>query len=305
MILTNQAPESSPFQAIIIRHSNRNVNNWNAKDCYSKTANAYFDSHGTWESHLLNKCSFGNSMYGKGVFSSPSWWWSSIRQGTDKIPTSSTGNRTHLEVVLQSSGKRRYQFDIFMENEDGGTSISVEQVNAWKRRYVDALTASLFDGKPAAQMASLQLIDVPISSVSAAVSQNFDNPSGQHNALQKFLMVAEPTFAELDLPPFFSTNTWSSPIDVGRQLVMTPIKDLSSDDTVFILDNKVSVSSPANGRLVYKGEIQDVETSFVIDHGQGIFSIITLATLSLSWIVAASINDSSGIGTPISRNCSN
>jgi hypothetical protein len=246
LILTNQAPESSPFEAIIIRHTNRNVKNWDNTRCYSRTGNVFFDSHGTWENHLLNKCSFGNSM-GMGVFFSPNWWWSSIRKGTEKIPSS--GNNTHLEVLLQSSGKRRYQLDIFMKNEDGGTSISVEQVNAWKRRYVDALSASLFDGKPAAQMASLQLLDTPAPPV-------------------------EPTLVELDLPPFFSTSTWTSPIDVGGQLVMTPIKELSSDDTVFILDSTAVVSSPADGRVVYRGEIQDEEAGFVIDHGQGIFSII-------------------------------
>jgi hypothetical protein len=184
---------------------------------------------------------------GMGVFFSPNWWWSSIRKGTEKIPSS--GNNTHLAVLLQSSGKRRYQLDIFMKNEDGGTSISVEQVNAWKRRYVDALSASLFDGKPAAQMASLQLLDSPAPPV-------------------------EPTLVELDLPPFFSTSTWTSPIYVGGQLVMTPIKELSSDDTVFILDSTAIVSSPADGRLVYRGEIQDKQTGFVIDHGQGIFSVM-------------------------------
>ena len=247
MILTNKAPEGSPFQAIIVRHTNRNANNLSSKDCYSKTANAYFDNHGTWESHLLNKCSFGNSIHGMDVFFSPHWWWSSIRKGTEKIPFSS--NKTHLEVVLQSSGKRRYQFDIFMETEDAGTSISEEQVNAWKRRYVDALTAGLYEGKPAAKMASLQLLDTPAP-------------------------IVEPAFAELDLPPFFSTRTWSSPIDVGRQLVMTPIKDLSSDDTVFLLDSTAIVSSPADGRLIYRGEIQDEQMGFVIDHGEGIFSII-------------------------------
>ena len=114
---------------------------------------------------------------------------------------------------------------------------------------VHAKEAGLYEDKPAAKMASLQLLDTLVP-------------------------IVEPTFAALDLPPFFSTSAWSSPIDVDRQLVMTPIKDLSSDDTVFLLDSTAVVSSPADGRLIYRGEIQDKQTGFVIDHGQGIYSII-------------------------------
>jgi hypothetical protein len=42
LILTNQTPDNSPFQTIIVRHTNRRINNWNNNFCYSKTGNSFF-----------------------------------------------------------------------------------------------------------------------------------------------------------------------------------------------------------------------------------------------------------------------
>lgn len=274
LILTNQAPDNSPFQTVIVRHTNRSVNNWNNNFCYAKTGNSFFDNHGTRENHTLNKCSYGNFGYGAGVFFSSSWWWATIREGTDQIPTSNSSN-AHLEIVLQTNGKRRYQLDVFLKAEHDGTTFNVDQINAWKQRYVDALTAGVFDKKTAFNMASLQLTDAPVTTAATALSHYFETTKNQHETLQAPNEESPPVVQEIDLPAFFAAGTWSSPIDLERQVVMTPINTLKGDDTFFMVDSLATVSSPANGRLIYRGELDDQQTGFVIDHGQGVFSVIS------------------------------
>jgi hypothetical protein len=274
LILTNQTPDNSPFQTIIIRHTNRSINNWNNNFCYSKTGNSFFDNHGTRENHTLNKCSYGNFGYGTGVFFSSSWWWSTIREGTEQIPTSNSSN-AHLEILLQTNGKRRYQLDVLLKAEHAGTRFNVDQINAWKQRYVDALTAGVFDKKPAVNMASLQLTDAPVATAATALSSYFETTQNQYQALQANTEDSTPVVQDVVLPAFFTAGSWSSPIDLERQVVMTPINTLKGDDTFFMVDSLATVSSPAHGRLVYRGELHNQQTGFVIDHGQGVFSVLS------------------------------
>jgi hypothetical protein len=282
LILTNQEPDNSPFQTIIVRHTNRSINNWNNSSCYAKTGNLFFDNHGTRENQTLNKCSFGNFNFGTGVFFSSHWWWASIREGTEQIPAFYKSN-AHLEILLQTNGKRRYQLDVFLKADHAGTTFNANQINTWKQRYVDALTSGVFDKKPAVNMASLQLIDAPAATAATALASYFETTHNQYQALQSPSEESTPVVQDIELPDFFATNSWSSPIDLERQVVMTPINTLKGDDTFFMVDNLATVSSPANGRLVYRGELPNQQTGFVIDHGQGIYSVLSS---SMPWNIS-------------------
>jgi len=273
LILTNDADNDSPFHAIIVRHSSRGNRNFSTQNCYSKNGQALFDSHQTSENQLLNKCSFGKFNFGTGIFQASHWWWAEISEGTKKIPSLNIPN-VHMEISLFSSGLRGYIFDVFLKQNNAGTALTVDQINAWKKRYVDALTAGLLNNKPLPDRDSLAVLFTPPKPQPSVLDTYFTQTQRQYDKLQG---AAAPVLQDegLSIPEFFSESQWSSPVSLEGQQVFTPLGSLSKDSTDFIVDDLLPITAPSAGQLVYRGTFEDDQSGFVISHGQGVFSIIS------------------------------
>lgn len=177
LILINKTQDESPFYALIVRHTKWPVRNWSAKHCYSRINNPYFDDHGTKENMLLNKCSRGWYRFGP-MFQSSHWWWSRIKDGTDKI-IHPTGNTIQFEILLQNSGSPRYQIDLLISEKFNDEIFSTSQLVEWKSRYVDLLSHRLFGKKLDIQHLGLKLSGQNIANIDVYQNKNIlDNDHG-------------------------------------------------------------------------------------------------------------------------------
>lgn len=142
------------IHGIVIRHTNRAVRNWSTKFCYERKAVELHDFHGTQESWNLNKCSYGQAI-GRPLIRSDHWYWTRVRPGLERFDWSKT--YFLVQVVLQSSQKRRYQIDILIDRGSARELVGDPQLSAWKALYVDTLAESLFGAKAPTDLSVLAL----------------------------------------------------------------------------------------------------------------------------------------------------
>jgi len=275
LVLNNLNHINSPFHAVIIRYSNQSVRNWNMRHCYSKAGFTYFDSHETTENMILNKCSWGEFRLGGTPFQMWHWWWDAIKSGTDQLPVPLEDN-IRFEIVLQENGRPRYQIDLLVKKSLNGTTFTNEQLMEWKARYVDFLSHKLFRKKLTLQSAGLVLTSKDtVDERSDLVKNDVSNNKNKNLTNQEIEDNVSGDEGEIVKPDFFNDEAWTSPVEVGNELVYTPIKSLFEDDSHFLVQELTPIVSPAEGKIVFLGSIDDELSGFVIDHGFNVFSIIS------------------------------
>jgi hypothetical protein len=83
-----------------------------------------------------------------------------------------------------------------------------------------------------------------------------------------------PTPANLFLPDPLLPGRWSSPVNISV-LVRTQERYSSTPTTAFELSGLEPIRAPADGVLLYRGMLGPWESGFVIDHGHGLYSLLS------------------------------
>ena len=68
---------------------------------------------------------------------------------------------------------------------------------------------------------------------------------------------------------------WSSPVNINADLIRTPANYSNTPTTAFELSGLEPVRAPADGVLLYRGMLGAKESGFVIDHGHGLYSLLS------------------------------
>ena len=68
---------------------------------------------------------------------------------------------------------------------------------------------------------------------------------------------------------------WSSPVNINTDLIRTPANYSNTPTTAFELSGLEPVRAPADGILLYRGMLGAKESGFVIDHGHGLYSLLS------------------------------
>jgi hypothetical protein len=293
LVLSNQSPNESPFYAVVVRHTNRGVNNWSVGHCYSRNHHSFFDNHGTRESMTFNKCSLGEYFSPGRSLSSSHWWWAPLKAGTDLIKPLDE-SAVGFEIVLQDNGMPRYQINVLVKSKFKGVTFSNAQLEEWKSRYVDYLASRLFNKKLNSEFAGLSIKAGEIVEAPSPLEAYFASKV-QHEQLTT--LTQSSSFEDKEPKPhanFFDAEFWSSPVELDRQFTYSAIQRLGDDATHFIIDELTPIVAPASGNVVYLGQTKPDETGFVIHHGANVFSVISS---KIPWNLRYGIT----LGDPVDR----
>jgi hypothetical protein len=89
----------------------------------------------------------------------------------------------------------------------------------------------------------------------------------------------------VDLPPPVNSflpdpllpERWSSPVNISTDLIRTQERYSTTPTTAFELSGLEPVRAPADGVLLYRGMLGAMHSGFVIDHGHGLYSLLSSA----------------------------
>ncbi len=84
-----------------------------------------------------------------------------------------------------------------------------------------------------------------------------------------------PTPVNSFLPDPLLPERWSSPVNINADLIRTPANYSNTPTTAFELSGLEPVRAPADGVLLYRGMFGAKESGFVIDHGHGLYSLLS------------------------------
>ena len=90
------------------------------------------------------------------------------------------------------------------------------------------------------------------------------------DAERSFTLVPDPLVPDPLLP-----ERWSSPVNINADLIRTPANYSTTPTTAFELSGLEPVRAPADGVLLYRGMLGAKESGFVIDHGHGLYSLLS------------------------------
>jgi hypothetical protein len=77
------------------------------------------------------------------------------------------------------------------------------------------------------------------------------------------------------IPDPLLPERWSSPVNINTDLIRTQAVYSNTPTTLFELSGLTPVRAPADGVLLYRGMLDDQESGFVIDHGHGLYSLLS------------------------------
>ena len=77
------------------------------------------------------------------------------------------------------------------------------------------------------------------------------------------------------VPDPLQPERWSSPVNINADLIRTPANYSNTPTTAFELSGLEPVRAPADGVLLYRGMLGAKESGFVIDHGHGLYSLLS------------------------------
>lgn len=73
----------------------------------------------------------------------------------------------------------------------------------------------------------------------------------------------------------FDAERWRSPVDIETGVISMPSAYANSAATVFEVAALEPVRAPGDGKLLYRGPMEGQESGFVIDHGKGLYSVLS------------------------------
>jgi hypothetical protein len=86
-----------------------------------------------------------------------------------------------------------------------------------------------------------------------------------------------PTPANSLIPDPLLPERWSSPVNINADLIRTQERYSTTPTTAFELSGLEPVRAPADGVLLYRGMLGAMDSGFVIDHGHGLYSLLSSA----------------------------
>ena len=84
-----------------------------------------------------------------------------------------------------------------------------------------------------------------------------------------------PTPANSFLSDPLLPRRWRSPVNISTDLIRTQWRHSNSPTTAFELSGLEPIRAPADGVLLYRGMLGPWESGFVIDHGHGLYSLLS------------------------------
>ena len=84
-----------------------------------------------------------------------------------------------------------------------------------------------------------------------------------------------PTPVNSFLPDPLLPERWSSPVNINADLIRTQAVYSNTPTTLFELSGLEPVRAPADGVLLYRGMLGARDSGFVIDHGHGLYSLLS------------------------------
>lgn len=97
-------------------------------------------------------------------------------------------------------------------------------------------------------------------------------------------MLAEGVSTPVDLPSPVNSfsdpllpRRWRSPVNISTDLIRTQERYSTTPTTAFELSGLEPIRAPADGILLYRGMLGPFNSGFVIDHGHGLYSLLSSA----------------------------
>jgi hypothetical protein len=84
-----------------------------------------------------------------------------------------------------------------------------------------------------------------------------------------------PTPVNSLIPDPLLPERWSSPVNINADLIRTQAVYSNTPTTLFELSGLEPVRAPADGVLLYRGMLGARDSGFVIDHGHGLYSLLS------------------------------
>lgn len=91
------------------------------------------------------------------------------------------------------------------------------------------------------------------------------------------LLAIDAKDSSLWVPDPLLPERWSSPVNINADLISTPAIYSHTPTTAFELSALEPIRVPADGVLLYRGMLDEGASGFVIDHGHGIYSLLSSA----------------------------
>jgi murein DD-endopeptidase MepM/ murein hydrolase activator NlpD len=73
----------------------------------------------------------------------------------------------------------------------------------------------------------------------------------------------------------FDAERWRSPVDIDTGVISMPTAYANSAATAYEVAALEPVRAPGDGTLLYRGPLEGQESGFVIDHGKGLYSVLS------------------------------
>lgn len=84
-----------------------------------------------------------------------------------------------------------------------------------------------------------------------------------------------PTPVNSFLPDPLLPERWSSPVNISTDLIRTQERYSTTPTTAFEVSGLEPIRAPADGVLLYRGMLGAMHSGFVIDHGHGLYSLLS------------------------------
>ena len=141
-------------------------------------------------------------------------------------------------------------------------------IKDWLRSAVTQ-TAEVYFKRNQASIAALDTAQVRQSMQAAVPTQREDFAASP--VFGTSMGQAQPSNAA----DVFDAERWRSPVDIDTGVISMPTAYANSAGTAYEVAALEPVRAPGDGTLVYRGPLEGQESGFVIDHGKGLYSVLS------------------------------
>ena len=288
--LVHSDPQS-PIPMLVVRYSHR-PNRWTGSVCRITSDSAfmteYYDTQLSGNTHLCSALfplasfkSFRNDT------KSPIWQ-PVFQSGTNSL---------HLPDApymiaswrMQENGGQSLLIEALVRADLLGTSGSelltsyrINQLNPahkalsdWLRQVVLSTSESYFKaGKSTLSQLDTSTVLRNMQSAKPIERADFSTQPVIGTSTSLTLALDLPQSDAFDLPDSLHPDKWESPVNIKSNLITTTAAFSNTTTTAFELSSLEPIRVPADGTLIYKGMFEDQESGFVIDHGNGLYSLL-------------------------------
>ena len=281
--LTHSDP-MAPVPVLVVRHSVRGVG-WRGSVCEITSDSAFMmEYYGTQISGNSQRCSVAFPIRVLGGFratTQSSIWSAFFNSGVnlDQVPNTSYllaswrmqefgGHSLIVEGLVRSELLGGTGSELMQSYRSNQLNPAHYAVRDWLRSAVMQTADAYFKGAQStmavldtAQVRQNMQAAVPTQREDFAASPVFGTSMGQ----------AQPSNAA----DVFDAERWRSPVDIDTGVISMPTAYANSVATAYEVATLEAVRAPGDGTLLYRGPLEGQESGFVIDHGKGLYSVLS------------------------------